>query len=133
MFPSETAILMDIARNKDSGKQLANRAMDVVSEYIGYLCDSLVRRGYITGNRTKGYQLTSMGRGTLLEFFKENEGRVKDMISRPRQLGSEYGHRPCLLRGLMTSLLIAHYYGRTDIKRKARNSKYKINKGGRKC
>ena len=91
MFPSETAILMDIARNKDSGKQLANRAMDVVSEYIGYLCDSLVRRGYITGNRTKGYQLTSMGRGTLLEFFKENEGRVKDMISRPRQLGSEYG------------------------------------------
>jgi len=33
----------------------------------------------------------------------------------------------------MTSLLIARYYGRTDIKRKARNSKYKINKGGRKC
>ena len=76
MFPSETAILMDIARNKDSGKQLANRAMDVVSEYIGYLCDSLVRRGYMMGNRIKGYQLTPMGRGTLLEFFKENEGRV---------------------------------------------------------
>ena len=98
MFPSETAILMDIARNKDSGKQLANRAMDVVSEYIGYLCGSLVRRGYITGNRTKGYQLTSMGRGTLLEFFKENEGRVKDMISRPRQLGSEYGQELDKLR-----------------------------------
>ena len=79
MFPSETAILMDIARNKDSGKQLANRAMDVVSEYIGYLCDSPVRRGYITGNRPKGYQLTSMGRGTLLEFFKENEGRIKEI------------------------------------------------------
>jgi len=71
MFPSETAILMDIARNKDSGKQLANQAMDIVSEYIGYLCDSLVRRGYITGNRTKGYQLTSVGRGTLLEFLRE--------------------------------------------------------------
>ena len=65
MFPSETVILTDIARNKDSGKQLVNRPMDIISEYISYLCDSLVRRGYIKGNRTKGYQLTSMGRGAL--------------------------------------------------------------------
>ena len=65
MFPNEMVILLDIAKNKESGKQLVNRPMDVISAYIGYLCDSLVRRGYIKGNRTKGYQLTSMGRGAL--------------------------------------------------------------------
>jgi predicted transcriptional regulator len=76
MFPSERAILMDIATNKDSNKQLANRPMDVVSEYISYLCDSLVRRGYLTRNGVKGYTLTSMGREPLLEFINQNEDRV---------------------------------------------------------
>ena len=86
MFPSETIILMDIARNKDSGKQLINRPMDVINEYICYLCDSLVRRGYIKGNRTKGYQLTSMGRG-ILRVRAKNEARVKE-TKKPRQLVS---------------------------------------------
>jgi len=83
-------ILMDIARNEDSGKQLVNRPMDVISEYIGYLCDSLVSRGYLKGNRAKGYQITSMGRGTLVEFLQENETRVKDTIRKLKQLGVEY-------------------------------------------
>ena len=65
MFPSETVILTDIAKNKESGKQLVNRPMDVINEYICYLCDSMVRRGCIKGNRTKGYRLTSMGREIL--------------------------------------------------------------------
>ena len=76
MFPSEIVILTDIARNKDSGKQLINRPIDVINEYIYYLCDSLVRRGYIKGNRTKGYQLTSMGRG-ILGVRGKSEARVK--------------------------------------------------------
>jgi len=98
MFPSEMAILMDIEKNKDSGKQLANRPMDVISEYIGYLCDSLARRGYITVNRTKGYQLTSMGRRTLMEFLKENEARVKDTISKLNQVRVKYGQEMDRLR-----------------------------------
>ena len=87
MFPSETVILMDIARNKDSGKQLVNRPMDVVNEYICYLCDSLVRRGYIKGNRTKGYQLTPMGR-RIIGVRGKNEARVKETKRKPRQLVS---------------------------------------------
>lgn len=63
MFPSEALILMTIALSKDSGKKLINRQTDVTGEYIGYLCDSLVSRGYLNGNRAKGYQLTSMGKG----------------------------------------------------------------------
>jgi len=80
MFPSEMVILMDIARNKDSGKQLMNRPMDVINEYICYLCDSLVRRGYIKRNRTKGYRLTSMGR-EILRVQGKNETRVKETKS----------------------------------------------------
>jgi len=80
MFPSEMVILMDIAKNKESGKQLVNRPMDIINEYIGYLCDSLVRRGYIKGNRTKGYQLTSMGR-EILRVQGKNETRVKETKS----------------------------------------------------
>ena len=76
MFPTEMEILLDITKNKDSGKQLMSRPMDVVSEYICYLCDSLVRRGYIKGNKTKGYRLTSMGR-EILAVPAKNEARVK--------------------------------------------------------
>ena len=87
MFPSEMVILMDIARNKDSSKQLVNRPMDVINEYICYLCDSLVRRGYIKGSRTKGYQLTPMGR-RIIRVRGKNEARVKETKRKPRQLVS---------------------------------------------
>ena len=76
MFPSEKVILTDIARSKDSAKQLMNRPMDIINEYICYLCDSLVRRGYIKGNRTKGYRLTSMGR-EILRVRGKNEAKSK--------------------------------------------------------
>ena len=80
MFPSEMAILMDIAKNKDSDKQLANRPMDVINEYVCCLCGLLVRRGYIKGNRTKGYQLTSMGRRTLAEFAGRKKARNQKKV-----------------------------------------------------
>jgi len=85
MFPSEMVILMDIAKNKDSRKQLVNRPMDIINEYISYLCDSLVRRGYIKGSRAKGYQLTPMGR-EILRVRGKNEARVKN--NKPKRLGS---------------------------------------------
>jgi hypothetical protein len=55
MFPSEMVILMAIASARDTGKELLVRPMDVVGEYIGYLYDSLTRRGYIKGNSSTGY------------------------------------------------------------------------------
>ena len=89
MFPSEMVILMAIAVNKDTGKKLLARPMDVTSEYIGYLYDSLVKRGYLKGNRAKGYQLTMTGREALVEFLHKNETRVKDTRKRLQQLGIE--------------------------------------------
>ncbi len=89
MFPSEMVILMAIAVDKDDGKKLLTRPMDVAGEYIGYLYDSLVRRGYIKSGRLRGYQLTSKGTEVLLEFLHENEARAKDTIKRLQQLGIE--------------------------------------------
>jgi predicted transcriptional regulator len=86
-FPSEMVILMAITVNKDAGKKLLNRPMDVTGEYIGFLYDSLVKRGYLRENSSRGYQLTTKGRETLFEFLHENKTRVKDTIKRLQQLG----------------------------------------------
>ena len=89
MFPSEMAILMAIAAARDTGKELLVRPTDVIGEYIGYLYDSLVRRGYIKGNSSTGYQLTLKGRETLVVFLHQNKTRVKDTIKILQQLGIE--------------------------------------------
>ncbi len=89
MFPSEMVILMAIAGAGDSGKKLLTRPMDVTGEYIGYLCDSLVRRGYLKGNTPGGYQLTSKGSEALFDFLHRNKTRAKEMIKTLQQLGIE--------------------------------------------
>ncbi len=86
MFPSEMVILMAIAVARDSGKKLLTRPMDVTGEYIGYLYNSLVKRGFLTRNSSTGYQLTAKGRDALFEFLRENRTRVKDMIGSLQQL-----------------------------------------------
>jgi predicted transcriptional regulator len=91
MFPSEMVILMAIAVARDSGKKLLTRPMDVTGEYIGYLYDSLVRRGYLKENGSTGYQLTSKGREALFEFLQKNKTRIKDTINTLQQLGIEIG------------------------------------------
>ena len=89
MFPSEIVILMAIAINKNTGKQLLSRSMDVTGEYISYLYNSLVNRGYIKGHRAKGYQLTAAGREVILDFLKRRKTRVKDIVKRLQWLGIE--------------------------------------------
>ena len=91
MFPSEMVILMAIAVAGDSGKKLLNRPMDVTGEYITYLYNSLVRRGYLKGNSSRGYQLTLKGREALFEFLRKNETMVKDTVKTLQQLGIETG------------------------------------------
>jgi len=93
MFPSEVAILMAIASTRDSGKELLSRPMDVVGEYIGYLCDSLVKRSYIKRDGSREYQITPQGRTALLEFLYENQNKVKDAIETLQQLGIEINQK----------------------------------------
>jgi len=88
MFPSEMAILMAIAVARDAGKKLLTRPMDVVGEYVGYLCDSLVSCGYLKRDGSREYQLTSKGREALVEFLYANKTRVKDAMKGSNQ-GSE--------------------------------------------
>ena len=88
MFPSEMVILMAIAGDRDFAKKLPIRSMDVTGEYIGYLYDSLVRRGYLKKNYLRGYQLTSQGRDAL-EFLHENKAKVKDATKMLQHLGIE--------------------------------------------
>ena len=89
MFPSEMVILMAIAATRDAGKKLLARPMDVIGEYVGYLCDSLVRRGYLKGNRSRGYQITLKGREALIEFLHKNRTRFGDTVKMLRQLRIE--------------------------------------------
>jgi len=87
MLPSEMIILMAIAVNKNSGKQLLTHPMDVTGEYIGYLYNSLINRGYLRGHRSTGCQLTPIGREAILKFLKKNKTRAKDVVKRMQLLG----------------------------------------------
>ena len=89
MLPSEMVILMAFAISKNSGTNLLTRPMDVTSEYIGYLYHSLVKRGYLKRHGSAGYQLTPMGKKTILEFLKKNKTRAKDVVKRLQLLGIE--------------------------------------------
>ena len=72
MFPSEIEIL--VAADKAGGykKSQLNHSMDVVGEYIGYLYDSLIRRGFIAGNRLTGYRVTSKGRERIRQYLSRD-------------------------------------------------------------
>jgi predicted transcriptional regulator len=87
MLPSEMIILMAIVINKSSGQKLLNRPMDVTGEYIGYLYNSLVNRGYLRGHRATGYQLTPLGKEAILEFLHKNGNRAEDVLKRLQLLG----------------------------------------------
>ncbi len=89
MFPREMVILMAIAGGRDTGKKLLTRPMDVTGDYIGYLYNSLVSRGYLKENSSGGYQLTSKGGEALLGFLSANKTGVKDTIRTLQQLGIE--------------------------------------------
>ena len=89
MFPGEVVILMAILVAEDSSKKLLTRPMDVTGEYIGYLCNSLVKRGYLGRNTSTGYQLTPKGRQTILEFMQKNKNRVNDTFKILQQLATE--------------------------------------------
>ncbi len=87
MLPGEIVILMAIGVTRDSGKKLLTRSIDVPGEYIGYLCDSLVERGYIEGNNSSGYQLTWTGMAALVEFLLQDKAGIKDTVQALQQLG----------------------------------------------
>ena len=89
MLPSEMIILMATVVNTKTGNKLLTRPMDITSEYIGYLYNSLVNRGYLKGHRTTGYQLTVIGREAIFDFIRKNKTRSQDVVKRLKMLGIE--------------------------------------------
>jgi hypothetical protein len=89
MLPSEMIILMAISINKSTGQKLLTHPMDVTNEYIGYLYNSLVNRGYLKGHRSTGYHLTTIGREAIFDFIKKNNSNSIDIVKRLRTLGIE--------------------------------------------
>ena len=93
MFPSEVAVLMAIVSTRDCGKKLLSRPADVLGDYIGYLCDSLVEYGYLKRDGSEGYQVTPQGKKVLLEFLYQNKVKVEDAIKTLQQLGIEINQK----------------------------------------
>jgi len=74
MEKNEIDILMKIAKNKYSFRQLMSSRVAIDHPYIGCLIDSLLKRGYLKGSRAEGYQLTSKSNRAVKEHLKVNEG-----------------------------------------------------------
>ncbi len=91
MFPTELIILMAIAETRNISKESLTSPTDIPGEYIGYLYNSLVRRGYIRRNNSRGYQLTDKGREPLFEFVRGSGKRFGKAIKTLQQLGIEIG------------------------------------------
>ena len=89
MLPSEMIILMATVVNPKTGNKLLTRPMDITGEYIGYLYNSLVNRGYLKYRSPTRYQLTVLGRETISEFIGKNGARSHDVIKRLKMLGIE--------------------------------------------
>ncbi len=89
MLPSEMIILMATVVNTKTGNKLLTRPMNITGEYIGYLYNSLVNRGYLKGHRATGYQLTVFGREAISDFIKNNKTKSKDVVKRLKMLGIE--------------------------------------------
>ncbi len=85
-------ILLAIAQASGFGREtLARPTGDMPGEYISHLYHSLVRRGYLKRNGSRGYQLTAKGGETLIEFLRINETRVKQTIKALQRLRIKIG------------------------------------------
>ena len=93
MFPGEMVILMAASLPGDWGEKLLMRPTNVASEYIGYLYDSLVVRGFLMKNGFRKYSLTAKGSKALLWFMHEDKAGVKDAIATLLQLDIGAGRK----------------------------------------
>ncbi len=91
MFPTELVILMAIAETRNISQESLTRPTDIPGEYIGYLYNSLVRRGYIRRNNSRGYQLTDNGRESLFEFVRGSRKRCGGAVKTLQRLGIDIG------------------------------------------
>ena len=71
MFPSEIAILMAIEEAEELTTKQLTHVTDVTGVALRYLCNSLIRRGYLARNSSRGYRITARGKKAILEALRE--------------------------------------------------------------
>ena len=69
----EIQILIAIGLNKTLHKRIVNHKIAVTNPYIGLSINSLISRGYLQKDRTKTYQLTSLGRKALVKILSTHD------------------------------------------------------------
>jgi len=69
----EIQILIAIGLNKTLRKSIINHKMAITNPYIGLSINSLISRGYLQKDRTKTYQLTSLGRKALVKILSTHD------------------------------------------------------------
>ena len=67
----EIQILIAIGLNKTLHKRIINHKIAISNPYIGLSINSLISRGYLQKDRTKNYQLTSLGKKTYVEIISK--------------------------------------------------------------
>ena len=85
----EKEIMISIAMNSGPAYIMVSGSTDSASEYFCDLLDSLVERGYLTGKREEGYQLTRLGQKTVTRLMLDDEMRTKTASMQLSRLGKE--------------------------------------------
>jgi len=80
MFPSEVAILMAIGKGEELTTKQLTHVTDITGVYLRYLCNSLIKRGYLEWSNPKGYQITPKGKEAISGDHTRNETGAKDKI-----------------------------------------------------
>jgi len=76
MFPSEILILMSTDQAGGFSDEQLTRPIDKTGQYVGYLYDSLVSRGFLQGDIASGYHLTQKGREAISQALTEQQTGV---------------------------------------------------------
>ena len=109
----EIQILIAIGLNRTLHKRIVNHKLAIANPYIGLSINSLVSRGYLKKDRATVYQLTSLGRKTLVEILSnydfdkvetlpdlwlQEEEKAKEATRSLRQLHNELSNKMKELR-----------------------------------
>jgi len=93
MSPNEIAVLRIVEEAGALNKRVISRRMNVSTDYAAYICDSLIRNGYLRRTVWRGYELTPKGKEVLLALFYEDKGRIVARVKRLQQLSSEVSQK----------------------------------------
>ena len=62
--------------------------MDISTDYAAYICNSVVRNGYLMRTASREYKLNPKGKEILLALFYEDKGRIEARAIRLQQLNN---------------------------------------------